>query len=76
VINRMEEDRKAIVVLDLEAIMEAVRIMIDGDKDKALEFMKKYVEPAIEQMEHGHCKPVFEWQGQKPDIFKKLEGGK
>ena len=72
----MEEDRKAIVVLELEAIMDAVRIMTDGNKDKALEFMKKYVEPAIEQMEHGHCKPVFEWQGQKPDILKQLEGGK
>ena len=69
-------DKKAIVVLELEAIMDAVRIMTDGDKDKALEFMKKYVEPVIRGLEHGHCKPVFEWQGQKPDILKKLEGGK
>ena len=67
-------DKKAIVVLESDAIMDAVRIMLDGDKDKALEFMKKYVEPVISDLEHGHCKPVFEWQGKKePDMLKQLK---
>ena len=69
-------DKKAIVVLESGAIMEAVRIMLDGDKDKALEFMKKYVEPAIKNMEHGNLKTIFDLPGKKPDMSKQLKGGK
>lgn len=67
-------DKKVIVVLELDAIMEAVRIMTDNDRDKALEFMKKYIEPAIRNLEHGHCQPIFEWQGKEPDMLKQLKG--
>jgi len=69
-------DKKAIVVLESDAIMEAVRIMLDGDKDKALEFIKKYIEPAIKNMEHGHLKTIFESEGKEPDVLKQLKGGK
>jgi hypothetical protein len=68
-------DKKAIIVLEEKDIIEAIRIMTDNDKNGALNFMKKYVEQAIKQLEHGHFKSIFEWPGQKSVIPNKLKGG-
>ena len=69
-------NKKVVIVLEPESVIEAMRIITDQDKDKALEFMRKYVEPAIRGLEHGHCRPTFEWQGETPETLKKLERGK
>ena len=70
-------EKKAIIILELEDMIEAVRIITDRDKDKALAFMDKYVERAIRDLDHGHCQPIFEWYGKKePDMLKQLKGKK
>lgn len=46
---------KIVIVLETEAIMAINRILIDKDKEKALEFIKEYIEPALHHSEHGKC---------------------
>jgi len=46
---------KIVVVFESEAIMELHQILIDRDKEKALEFIKKRIEPALHHEEHGKC---------------------
>jgi hypothetical protein len=46
---------KIVIVLEAEAIMEINQILIDKDKEQALEFIRKHIEPALHHEEHGKC---------------------
>ena len=46
---------KVVIVLEAAAIMEVNQILIDKDKEQALEFIKKYIEPPLHSCEHGKC---------------------
>jgi hypothetical protein len=50
---------KVIIELDMKAIIEANRIMIDDDKTAAMRFIKDYIDPALHRLNYGHCHQMY-----------------
>lgn len=51
---------KIVVSLDYQALTEVNEILMDDDKEKALDFIKKHIEPALHHKEHGGMLDAFQ----------------
>ena len=65
-----------VVVVEGERLVELQRILIDEDAEAALRFLKEVFSGPLREAEHGHCRPVFEWGGREPEIYRSLAGTK
>ena len=62
---------KVVIVLAQREIQRVEQITLDEDAAEALAFVKEIVKPKVdEELGKGHCKPVFEWGGNVPDVVK------
>ena len=52
-------------------IIEIINILVDEDKEGALNFIKKNIEPALHHSEHGNMKSTLDFNGDMPKISKK-----
>ena len=62
-------DKKIVLSFGQEEWQEILRIVIDRDKDAALQTLKNAVKKIERQSESG-CKPAFEVEGLKSNVKK------
>ncbi len=62
----MLESRKTAVALDEEDMVELQRIIIDGDENGALRFLKKVIFNRIAKSQSGRLKCHLDSAGQNP----------
>lgn len=65
--------KKIVIVLEGADLVELDRILLDDDKDAALELLKKHGEKKLYELDHAHCRPIFEFKNRKePDLLQEL----
>ncbi len=50
---------KIVVPLEEQEVIRLEAILVDRDKEAALEYLRKVVMQRIEQQRQAHCKPPF-----------------
>ena len=62
-------ERRAVVSLGEPEIQAVEQVVLDDDREAALDFVKTIVRPQIDaQLNRGHCRPVFEWGKAGPPV--------
>jgi len=67
---------RKVVVVEGEKLVELQRILIDEDAHGALKFLKEVFSGPLREAEHGHCRPIFEWGGREPGLYKALKSSR
>lgn len=62
--------RKEVVDFDTKDIIEIEKIVLDNDKEKAFEYLKK-IYKMLKEREKSHCKSSFAWEKGKDIPYKK-----
>jgi len=62
-------EKKFVLAFEEKEWQEVQRIVIDRDKDAALQLLKDSVKK-IERQSEGGCKPAFEVEGLKSNVRK------
>ena len=64
---------KIFINLNQKEQIRLEQIIMDSDKKQALEFLKKVIKKKIDKTNPPKCKPVFEWDGKKPQVLTKMK---
>lgn len=65
----MVKDR-TVITLFPEEIFRLTSILLDEDRDAALDFLANVVKKKVDEVSRPHCRPVFELQqGQMPEFL-------
>jgi len=62
-------EKKVVVAFEQQEWQEILRIVIDRDKDSALQTLKEIVKK-IESQQQGQCRPAFEIEGLMSNLRK------
>jgi len=68
----MLEIRKAAIAFDEKDLLELERIVIDGDEEGALSFLKKSVYDKVSRSQQGKLKSHLDTSGDPVEKFKKM----
>jgi hypothetical protein len=70
----MLEIKKTAIAFEGTDLIEIERIVIDGDQEGALRFLKKSVYARIVQSQHGRLKSHLDGESNPADEFKNIAG--
>lgn len=69
--------KRLVISLEEEELIRIKRILADGDRDEALDFIREVLEAKVKEADLPHCVPVFEasYHPNQGEIVTGKKGG-
>lgn len=59
-------EKTVLISLTQEELFGLEGIIIDGDKDEALRYLRETIKAKADAATTGHCRPPMDWGGKPP----------